>query len=277
MSAIIRSLRNRLEGTPAYVPIRNAYRLIFQRTVMREALAMRRFYAQFIQRNDLVFDVGANIGEYAEAFADLGARVVAVDPNPDCTDRLRNLAKIRDVELEVCAVGDRPGRASMNTCQFSYFATMNDDFLELTKDAPDYAEVVWDERIEVPVVTLDQLAQRYGTPAFVKIDVEGFEDKVLAGMSFRPAALSFEFTTIGLDIAARVLSALQGYEFNAVSGRSFDLVHSRWLNREELTAWLHQYDEGPHGDVFARRIGTKHTVSQMNQAIAPGDDNHLRE
>lgn len=256
MFGISELLRNRLEGTPAFVPVRNTYRLLFDRAAIREAKAMRRFYAQFIRPGDLVFDIGANVGDYALVFADLGARVVALDPNPECADRLRKLARIRDVEVVLCAAGDRPGTAQMKTCQFSYFATMNDEFPERTKDSPDYSEVRWHQPIDVPVVTLDQLAERYGTPAFVKIDVEGFEDKVVGGMSFRPAALSFEFTTIGLDIAKRVLSALDGYEFNAISGDTLALVHSCWLTSHELLTWLHQYDEGPWGDVFARRLST---------------------
>jgi|HubBroStandDraft_3_1064219.scaffolds.fasta_scaffold46737_2 FkbM family methyltransferase len=254
MSGIAEFLSNRLKGTPAFGPVSNAYRLLFGRPETGQAKAMRRFYAQFIRPGDLVFDVGANVGDYATAFADVGARVVALDPNPECADSLRKLARMRDVEVVLCAAGDHPGAAQMTTCQFSYFATMNDEFPERTKDSPDYAEVEWHRPIEVPVVTLDQLAERYGTPAFVKIDVEGFEDKVVGGMSFRPTALSFEFTTVGLDIALRVLSALDDYEFNAISGDTLVLVHSRWLTRDELMTWLRQYDETPWGDVFARRL-----------------------
>jgi FkbM family methyltransferase len=254
MTAIVQRVANQLEGTPAYMPLRQAYRLLLNRPALREAKAMRRLYAQFMRPGDLVFDIGANVGDYTEAFADVGGRVVAVDPNPDCTDRLRKLAKIRGFDLELCAAGDAPGTATLNTCQHSYFATMNSDYPELTKEHPDYTEVQWGRRIEVPVVTLNQLAQRYGTPAFVKIDVEGFEDKVIAGMSFRPKTLSFEFSTTVLDITQRVLSALDGYEFNALAGRTFDLVHSRWLTRDELLAWLNT-KKTPYGDVIARRSG----------------------
>jgi FkbM family methyltransferase len=254
MSGIVRYVRNLLKGTPAFVPARNVYRIFMHLHFMRDAKAMRRFYAQFIHRGDVVFDIGANVGEYTEAFADLGAHVVAVDPNPVCAAPLRHLANVRDIEVELCAVGDRPGTVALNTCQFSFYATANDEFLAKTKGDPDYAEVEWDQRIDVPVVTMDRLAERHGTPAFVKIDVEGFEDKVIAGMSFRPAALSFEFTIRARDIAMRALSILDGYEFNAVAARNFDFVHSRWLHRDELISWLNEYDETPYGDIVARRV-----------------------
>ncbi|HEY1471426.1 MAG TPA: FkbM family methyltransferase [Candidatus Acidoferrum sp.] len=44
---------------------------------------MYRLYSEFVSAGDLVFDIGANIGDYAEMFARLGARVVAVEPNPE--------------------------------------------------------------------------------------------------------------------------------------------------------------------------------------------------
>jgi hypothetical protein len=46
--------------------------------------------------------------------------------------------------------------------------------------------------LEVDVVTLDQLADRYGIPTFVEIHAEGYDDHVLRGMAFRPPALSSE-------------------------------------------------------------------------------------
>lgn len=255
----IRHLRNALEGTRAFIPTRNLYRQIFHRHVVREAKAMRRFYRQFFRSGEIVFDVGANIGEYAEIFSDLGARVVAVDPNPDCLDSLQKLAHRRDFKVERCAVGDHPGTATLNLCQFSYFATLNNEFLEQTKGSLDYKGVEWQRQVEVPVVTLDQLAERHGLPAFVKIDVEGYEDKVISGMSFRPNSLSFEFSTRSKDIAFRTLSRLDDYEFNVVAGRSFDgrsfeLLHSQWMSLDEIIGWLEHYSsQTQYGDIFARR------------------------
>ena len=65
-------IRNRLYGTKVYSLARNIYQALFDREVLRYRSRMLKFYGQFFRRGDLVFDVGANIGEYAEMFSSLG-------------------------------------------------------------------------------------------------------------------------------------------------------------------------------------------------------------
>ena len=78
----------------------------------------------------------------------------------------------------------------------------------------------------VPVTTLDALVARHG-PAFIKIDIEGFEEEALAGLSRPIPALSFEFTTIQRDVALAALArcvALGYQRFNAALGESQTFV-----------------------------------------------------
>ncbi|HWR92744.1 MAG TPA: FkbM family methyltransferase [Desulfobacterales bacterium] len=76
---------------------------------------LRRFYGQFVRPDELAFDVGAHLGSRSRAFLDLGARVVAVEPQPQCAAYLRRRwAGERRYRLVTSAVGAQPGRAGLH-------------------------------------------------------------------------------------------------------------------------------------------------------------------
>src|SRR5262245_6321362 len=53
--------------------------------------ALRRHYGALIEPGDLVFDVGAHVGNHSRALAGLGARVVAIEPQAEFARWLRCL------------------------------------------------------------------------------------------------------------------------------------------------------------------------------------------
>jgi FkbM family methyltransferase len=242
--------------SPLFSPARSVYRGVFRRQQRAEDNRMRAFYSQFYADGDLVFDVGANQGEYAEVFAADGARVIAIEPNPAFRLRLEKLAKIRSIVPEFCAIGDLEGSATLNVCSQSGFSTLESDMIEWTKDSPDYRDVQWTAKVTVPVVTLKALSERHGLPVFVKIDVEGFEYQVIRGMSFNPRFVSFEFGARHKHTAFQCIQDLgmRGYQFNPTVGRGFAFDSERWLSAQEATDWLTAYDvgRGEYGDMFAK-------------------------
>src|SRR5438034_1118523 len=48
----------------------------------------RAFYRMFLREGELCFDVGASIGKRTKVFLDIGARVVAIEPQPRCVAQL---------------------------------------------------------------------------------------------------------------------------------------------------------------------------------------------
>jgi FkbM family methyltransferase len=219
---------------------------------------MRTFYSSFVRKGDLVFDVGAHVGRYAEIFADLGAKVVAIEPNPYCFEQLARLAKVRDVHVENCAAGDAPGKLKLRICQDSVISTVVDAWYEGARRSPIHQDAKWLESVEVDVVTLDQLANRYGIPTFVKIDAEGYDDHVLRGMAFRPPALSFEYNRLLPEVAARCLQTpalSNGYLFNFSRGPDLKNVSENWMTGQEIRKHLSDFaTDEEYGDVFARSI-----------------------
>jgi FkbM family methyltransferase len=249
------TIRQALENHPSYPHIREAYRKLFMPNKRLAIQRMDAFYSQFFQPGETVFDVGANHGEYADCFAREGARVVAVEPNPAFRPRLDALSNYETVTPEYVAVGASPGTAKLNICSQSLYSTLASADSKWMAESPDYAEVKWVDQVEVPVVTIDMLVDKYGLPAFVKIDVEGFELEVLSGMSGNPRYISFEYGVRRKEIAQGCISLLQkrGYLFRPITERTFRFATADWLTGKQASQWLadRTLDAGEYGDFFA--------------------------
>ena len=221
--------------------------------------AMDRLYARFVQPGDLVFDVGSHVGDRIAAFRRLGARVVACEPNPPLVKTLRLLfGRDQSVTIEPVAVGAAPGEIELAiNIDNPTVSTVSRDFVKASEGAPGWQGQVWDKSLRVAVTTLDALIARHGIPAFIKIDVEGFEAEALAGLTQAVPALSFEFTTIQRDVAHACLQrcAALGYvRYNAALGESQTLVHPDWQDAGAIVHWLDGLPmEANSGDVYATR------------------------
>ena len=255
--AVEKSARELLFGSRLFPTVRSAYQRVFDREKLASRERMLGFYAGFISRGDLVFDVGANIGEYSDAFLALGARVIAIEPNPSCCNRLKMIAKRGNLIVENCAVGDAEGAASMHVCSESGLSTLSNEWYDKTRTSPIHSHASWISDIDVRVETLDFLAKKHGIPSFIKIDVEGFEDRVLSGMSFQPQALSFEFHFALPELVNTCLKRLRldkAYRFNYMVGnnRSFELA--KWTDADELErALLQTRTDEEYGEIFCRK------------------------
>ena len=223
----------------------------------RHGPAMDRLYRRFVNPGDLVFDIGAHVGDRVAAFRRLGARVVAIEPQPAFGKVLKLLyGRTSDVTVEATATGRDSGTIEMMiNAANPTVSTASRNFVNAARNAPGWEAQSWTKAICVPVTTLDALIARHGVPAFIKIDVEGFEAEALAGLARPVKALSFEFTTIQRDVALACVErciALGYARFNAALGESQIFVHADWIGGPEIARWL---TELPHaansGDIYA--------------------------
>jgi FkbM family methyltransferase len=219
---------------------------------------LRRLYREFLRPGDLAFDVGAHVGDRTRCFARLGARVIAVEPQPDLAARLRRrFAGDPKVAVVESALGAARGRATLFLSRGNpTVTTLSARWIERVQGTLGFERVTWQDRREVPVTTLDDLIARHGLPRFCKIDVEGFEAEVLHGLSEPLPALSLEYVPAAVEVALAAIARLDElgrYRFNVAPGERMRWLWPVWRGRREVEDWLAARRPGElSGDVYAR-------------------------
>jgi len=223
-----------------------------------------KFYSQFITKGDLCFDIGANIGSRTEVFLRLGAEVVSVEPQNICMRKLRKkYDSNKKVSLIHQAVSDFEGEEEIMISNSHVVSSMSQEWINSLKASDMFfvstSAFRWQKSVKVKVTTLDKLIQEYGKPAFCKIDVEGYEYKVLKGLTKSVGTISFEFTPTkefinsAMDIVKH-LETVAEVNFNYSLGESMTLALKEWVNAEAILKILPTLSQKTSfcGDIYAR-------------------------
>ena len=218
--------------------------------------AWRLFYRDILSPGDVVFDIGAHVGNRARAMRSAGATVIAVEPQALFAKFLR-LALPRDIVIRDVAVGSVETEADMAvSSKHPTLSSLRADFVTDAAHAPGFEHVSWDNHLRVQVVTLDRLIRDHGQPSYVKIDVEGFELEVLSGLTHPVQMVSVEYLPGFPHLTHAVLDRLAqlgDYHFNPVVGEKAQFLWPEWRDGSEVRKWLGTLSaEASSGDLFAR-------------------------
>ena len=222
---------------------------------MKKKRRMKEFYSAFIKPGDICFDIGANHGNRTELFSELGAKVVAVEPQNKCITSLEKQFRGKDVEIINAAVSSHNGEAELFICNYDEVSTLSGDFIKYYSRY-DYLE--WNAKQKTKLVTLDSIVEKYGTPDFCKIDVEGHELEVFQGLSKPLKILSFEYTPPfrnNIIECVKIISSLGNAKFNYSVYETMQLELNNWQEASDITEEIKELpDTILHGDIYARFI-----------------------
>lgn len=225
---------------------------------------LRAFYRPLVPPGGLAFDIGAHVGNRTLAWRRLGARVLAVEPQPDCQRVLAALfARDPAVTVLPLAVGEAEGEAQLLVSPHNpTVSTLSADWARRVGATPGFRGTHWRAGVRVPVTTLDALIAEHGRPDFVKIDVEGLELAVLNGLSRPVAALSFEYLAALPDAALACiqrLEALGRHVYRACAGERFLWLQPQPLDAAQMQRWIASLPAGAgSGDIYAWHVEGAH-------------------
>lgn len=218
-----------------------------------------RFYSALIPEGALVFDIGAHVGSRTRSLLATGAHCVAVEPQPVFVELLQRLFKNnRKVSLVTKAVGRQAGEANLHvSSRHPTVTTLSSDWLSRVASTSGFTSVDWDQQISVEVTTFDALIAEFGMPEFCKIDVEGMEAEILAGLSVPVPIVAVEYIPATIDIALACierLEALGRYEYNLSQGETHTFRFAEWISPAAMADQLQLIAVNEHqsGDLYAR-------------------------
>jgi FkbM family methyltransferase len=221
-----------------------------------------KLFEYIINRNDLVFDVGSNIGNKSEIFLNLGAKVISFEPQENCFNYLLNRFSNNDsIFIERIALDKKVGDEIMYISDSNTLSSMSELFINETKKER-FTNHNWMNKISIQVNTLDNMIIKYGEPNFIKIDVEGYELNVLKGLTKKIKLISIEFVP---EICQQSIDCIEYIDyvnegntvFNYVSMENDYFKYNNWLTKKEIINYLKSITDFKHefGDIYFKYTG----------------------
>jgi len=219
---------------------------------------MLEFYSQFVSKNDLCFDVGANVGNRTEVLLKLASKVVAIEPQKDCVDYLTNYFEGNNqLSIVAKALGASEGESEIFIGDVSTISSLSNEWIKSVKKSGRFSNSSWSKKQVVNITTLDILIQQFGLPSFIKIDVEGFEYQVIRGLTQPVKTLSLEFTPEAIEPTYQCIEHLRkigDISLNYSVGESMKLSLEKWVKPDDMVEILKSFknDNKLFGDLYVK-------------------------
>jgi len=218
-----------------------------------------RCYTSLIKPGDLVFDVGANLGSYSQVYLELGASVVAVEPQKECARTLfLRYGANPAFHLVNKALGAGAGQQEMFIGNSHVISSLSSAWVEKIEAENLFPRQKWEQKVMVQVTTLDALIAEFGKPDYIKIDAEAYEFEILSGLTQPVRLISFEFHPAFLEPAVQSIHYLARFgnlQFNYMTGEEFSWVFKQWVSAQEMLSELERTKAVPnlyYGDIYVR-------------------------
>ena len=132
---------------------------------------------------DVVIDVGANVGQFAESLrrVGFGGRIISFEPTQAAFDILQKKArKDKNWEIHQCGLGESAGQAEIFVSGLSVCSSL----LPFKQNAANHDKrIAIDHTEQITIRTLDEIAAGLTGNILLKIDTQGYERQVLEGGS----------------------------------------------------------------------------------------------
>lgn len=211
------------------------------------------FFKKILLPSEMVFDIGANIGDFSDLISKAGVYVIAVEPNEECikimNKRFEKHSKVMAIVGE--AVGSSIGEIELKiNSKNPTLSTCSSNW-----NNGRFKNEVWDKKATVCSTTLDYLIEAIGFPKYIKIDIEGFEEEALKGLHYKVPYISFEFTKEFSNNAKKCIDICKKIDpeckFNYSIGESYKFQLKNWLNKEEMKKEIDKWiSKDLWGDIY---------------------------
>jgi|SRR5579863_2062589 len=244
--------------------IRRQFRKIFPSRIQKagnkaannEAQFRSRFYSTFVKSGDLCFDVGANAGNRVLPLLLVGAKVVAVEPQADCYQYLKQKFG-KKITVVGKGLGAEETVKKFYVSSASVLSSFSKEWIDSVTDR--FNGYTWHEPIELEITTADKLIETFGIPSFIKIDVEGYELEVLKGLTHPVKMISFEYavpeqTEKVIQCIDQIIKYNSNIECNYSEGESMEWALEKWLSPGEMKniARSDDFIKTLFGDIYVR-------------------------